>query len=198
MGGGEVYGEESGLVSEGVQWITLLGQNVNSYKGDLCHSEPFVCHPERSEGSEAQGKLREESRKQILRPEGFRMTESSSTFPELLKMLCQIEGLKRISFTTSHPQDATEELFRVIAQNPKISRRFHLPLQSGSNSILKRMKRLHTYQEYKVKIDLMHKIIPDISVTTDIITGFSGETEEDHQATMRALSEIHYDSAFIY
>ena len=60
------------------------------------------------------------------------------------------------------------------------------------------MKRLHTYQEYKVKIDLMHKIIPDISVTTDIITGFSGETEEDHQATMRALSEIHYDSAFIY
>lgn len=155
----EVYREASRLVSEGVKWITLLGQNVNSYRGE---------------------------------------ENGVTNFPQLLEMLCEIKELERISFTTSHPQDATEELFRVIAKNPKISRRFHLPLQSGSDRILKRMKRLHTYQEYKGKIDLMRQLIPDISVTTDIIAGFSGETEEDHQATLRALEEIRYDNAYIY
>jgi tRNA-2-methylthio-N6-dimethylallyladenosine synthase len=113
-------------------------------------------------------------------------------------MLCAIPCLERISFTTSHPHDATEELFRVIARNPKISRRFHLPLQSGSDRILKRMKRLHTYGEYKAKIDLLRSLVPDISVTTDIIAGFSGETEEDYQATVRALEEIRFGGAYIY
>ncbi|MBI4372468.1 MAG: tRNA (N6-isopentenyl adenosine(37)-C2)-methylthiotransferase MiaB [Candidatus Omnitrophica bacterium] len=119
-------------------------------------------------------------------------------FPELLEMLCGIEALERISFTTSHPHDATEELFQAIARYPKISRRFHLPLQSGSDRILKRMKRLHTYADYKTKIDRLRRLVPEISVTTDIITGFSGESEEDHEATKRALREIRYDSAFIF
>ena len=151
----EVYREASRLAAEGVKWVTLLGQNVNSYRGD-------------------------------------------ASFPELLEQLCQIEGLERISFTTSHPHDATEELFRVIARNPKISRRFHLPLQSGSNRMLKRMKRLHTFEEYREKITQMRKLIPHVSVTTDIIAGFSGETEDDHMATARALEEIRYDGAYIY
>lgn len=154
----EVYREAARLAGEGVKWITLLGQNVNSYMG----------------------------------------ASENVSFPELLEMLCGIDGLERISFTTSHPSDATEGLFRVIARNPKISRRFHLPLQSGSDRMLKRMKRLHTYQEFKDKIDLMRRLIPDISVTTDLIAGFSGETEEDHQATLRALEEIRFDAAFIY
>ncbi|OGX04297.1 MAG: tRNA (N6-isopentenyl adenosine(37)-C2)-methylthiotransferase MiaB [Omnitrophica bacterium RIFCSPLOWO2_12_FULL_50_11] len=157
----EVYREASRLVSEGVRWITLLGQNVNSYRG-----------------GELDGK--------------------AMLFPELLEMLCEIDGLERISFTTSHPHDATEELYRVIAQNPKISRRFHLPLQSASDRMLKRMARLHTFAEYTAKIDLMCELIPDVSVTTDIIAGFSGETEEDHEATKRALEEIRFDSAFVY
>ena len=152
----EVYREASRLVGEGVKWITLLGQNVNSYNG-----------------------------------EGI-------DFPELLERLCKIDGLERISFTTSHPSDATEELFQVIARNPKISRRFHLPLQSGSDRILKRMKRLHTYEDYKAKIDRLRELVPDISITTDIIAGFSGETEEDYRATRSALEEIRYDGAYIY
>ncbi len=119
-------------------------------------------------------------------------------FPELLDQLCGIEGLEKIMFTTSHPQDATEELYRVIARNPKISRRFHLPLQSGSDRMLKRMKRLHTFDEYRDKIEKMRAMIPEVSVTTDIIAGFSGETPEDHQATVRALEEIRYDGAYIY
>ncbi len=153
----DVYREASRLVSEGVKWLTLLGQNVNSYDG-----------------------------------------AGGVSFPALLDRLCEIEGLERISFTTSHPQDATPELYEVIARNPKISRRFHLPLQSGSDAVLKRMKRLHTYAEYKEKIDRMRSMIPDVSVTTDIIAGFSGETAEDHEATCRALREIRYDNAYIY
>ncbi len=171
----EVYREASRLVSEGVKCITLLGQNVNSYGSEEMPKSPRTVPEARASG-----------------------TGGQTNFPELLDMLCQIEGLERVSFTTSHPHDATEELYRVIAKNPKISRRFHLPLQSGSDRILKRMKRLHNYQEYKEKIDLMRQLIPDIAITTDIITGFSGETEEDFEATCRALREIQYDSAFIY
>ena len=159
----EIYREAARLAGEGVTWITLLGQNVNSYDG----AGPVA-------------------------------GVSGSNFPELLDMLCQIEGLKRISFTTSHPHDATEELYKVIARNPKISRRFHLPLQSGSDKVLKRMKRLHTFDEYAEKIRLMRELIPDISITTDIITGFCGETDEDHAASLRALELLRYDSAYIF
>ena len=170
----EVYREASRLVEEGVKWITLLGQNVNSYRSEGMSKSPRAVPDASAAGIEG------------------------SDFPQLLDMLCEIESLKRISFTTSHPQDATEELFKVIARNPKISRRFHLPLQSGSNKILKRMKRLHTYDEYKAKIDRLRELVPDIAVTTDIIAGFSGETEEDHEQTLKALSEIKYDGAYIY
>ena len=162
MPASEVCREARRLVESGAKWITLLGQNVNSYAG-----------------SAEQG-------------------TGTAAFPELLETLCQIDGLERISFTTSHPQDATENLFQVIARNPKIGRRFHLPLQSGSDRMLKRMKRLHTYAEYKSNIDRLRALVPEISITSDIIVGFSGETEEDHQATRHALEEIRFDSAFIY
>ena len=152
----EVCQEAKRLVADGAKWITLLGQNVNSYDG------------------------------------GHVM------FPALLEQLCEIKGLERLSFTTSHPQDATEELFQTIARNPKIGRRLHLPLQSGSDKILRRMKRLHTFAEYKAKIDRLRELVPDIAITTDIIVGFPGETEEDYQATKRALEEIGFDGAYIY
>jgi len=172
----EVYREASRLVDDGVRWITLLGQNVNSYDGR---------------------KAEDGRRKEGQNPSAAGL-HPSAAFPELLDTLCQIEGLERISFTTSHPSDATEELYRVIAKNPKISRRFHLPLQSGANPVLKRMKRLHTYEEFKQKIDSMRRWIPEISVTTDIIAGFCGETEQDHQDTLRALGELCFDDAYIY
>lgn len=158
----EVLSEAKRLVSNGVKWITLLGQNVNSYLAP----------------------------RDAVREKGL--------FPELLERLCQIEGLERLSFTTSHPSDATEELFQVIARNPKIGRRFHLPLQSGSDKILKRMKRLHNYAEFKAKVDRLRQLVPDIAITTDIIVGFPGETEEDYLSTKRALEGIRFDGAFIY
>lgn len=173
MPAGEVCREARRLVADGVKWITLLGQNVNSYAGQ----GPRTTHHESC-------------------PVGH--VPWTEPFPQLLERLCKIDGLDRLSFTTSHPQDATEELFQVIAQNPKIGRRFHLPLQSGSDHILKRMKRFHTYAEYKSKIDRLRELVPEISITTDIIVGFPGEADEDHAATRRALEEIRFDGAYIY
>ncbi|MBI3317008.1 MAG: tRNA (N6-isopentenyl adenosine(37)-C2)-methylthiotransferase MiaB [Candidatus Omnitrophica bacterium] len=175
----EVYREASRLAGEGVKWITLLGQNVNSYHGETLSA----------------GAPEHQSTRKLT---GDGCAGAPVTFPKLLDMLCQIEGLEMISFTTSHPHDATEELFQVIAKNPKISRRFHLPLQSGSDRVLKRMKRLHTYQAYKAKIDRLRMLVPDIAITSDIITGFPGETERDHEATVNALKEIRFDGAYIY
>ncbi len=123
---------------------------------------------------------------------------NSPAFPELLRMLNDIEGIELISFTTSHPEDAHEELFQAIRDCKKVSRRFHLPLQSGSDAILKRMKRLHRYAEFKAKVDRFRELVPDISLTTDIIVGFCGETEEDFEATKRAVREIEFDGAFIF
>lgn len=176
----EVYREASRLAGEGVKWITLLGQNVNSY---LSYEPRTMSH---------------EPGKSSMNFHGSWLPALGSSFPALLDTLCQINGLEMISFTTSHPQDATEELFQVIAKNPKISRRFHLPLQSGSNRILKRMKRLHTYEDYKAKLNRLRELVPDIAITTDIITGFSGETDFNHEETVKALEEIRYDGAFIY
>jgi len=173
----DVYREASRLVGDGVKWITLLGQNVNSYDGADEHAsfQPVQETPL----FEGQG--------------GKRVS-----FPELLDQLCTIDGLERLSFTTSHPHDATEELFQVIKKNPKISRRFHLPLQSGSDSVLKRMKRLHTFEEYYAQLQRLRELVPDVAITTDIITGFCGETDADFEATKRALGKVRYDGAFIY
>lgn len=183
----EVYREASRLVGEGVKWITLLGQNVNSYCGSGRHPEAAESGRRIPDG--------DPSLRHALRDSA---QDDGVSFPHLLESLCQIAGLERISFTTSHPSDATEELFQVIRRNPKISRRFHLPVQSGSDRVLKRMKRLHTYEDYKRKVVRLRELVPDISVTTDIIVGFSGEAEEDHLATRRALEEIRYDGAYIY
>jgi tRNA-2-methylthio-N6-dimethylallyladenosine synthase len=190
----EVFREAERLVSDGVKWITLLGQNVNSYCGTR---DTGIGN--RKEVSLRGGQGADEAISEIAALTLFARNDGNgATFPELLEMLCGIDGLERISFTTSHPQDATEELFQAVARNPKIGRRFHLPLQSGSDRMLKRMKRHHTYAEYKAKIDRLRALVPEISITTDIIVGFSGETDEDHAATRHALEEMRFDSAFIY
>lgn len=185
MTANEVYKEAERLVNDGVKRITLLGQNVNSYG--------------KTTASLREGEGADEVISEIAAFTPLARNDSKNvTFPQLLEMLCKIEGLERLSFSTSHPQDATRELFSVIRDNPKISRRFHLPIQSGSDKILRRMKRFHTYKEFKEKIDLLRKLVPGISVTTDIIVGFSGETKEEYLKTKKALEEIRFDGAFIY
>jgi tRNA-2-methylthio-N6-dimethylallyladenosine synthase len=146
------------LVKSGVQEVTLLGQNVNSYgiKEGLC------------------------------------------SFPELLKLVNEIEGLFRIRFTTSHPKDLSEELISSFADLEKLCSHIHLPVQSGSNSVLKRMNRKYTRELYLEKIDRLRKISPDIAITSDVIVGFPGETGDDFKATLDLVKEVEFDSLFTF
>lgn len=119
-------------------------------------------------------------------------------FTDLLFKLHEVNGIQRIRFVTSHPRDFSEKLISAIKELPKICEHLHLPIQTGSDRILKSMNRGYTYREYKGKIDLLRASIPDASITTDIIVGFPGESEDDFQLTVNALSEIRYDGVFAF
>ncbi len=124
--------------------------------------------------------------------------ENPVSFAELLKMVEQIEGLERIRFMTSHPKDLSDELIQVMKESKKICPHLHLPLQSGSSRILKIMNRKYTKEQYLALAQKLREEIPDISLTTDIIVGFPGETEEDFQETLDVVRRVRYDSAFTF
>lgn len=120
------------------------------------------------------------------------------SFAQLLKQLCKLEKLERIRFMTSHPKDLSDELIEVMASEPKICRHLHLPLQSGSTRILKKMNRQYTKESYLALVDKIRNAMPEISLTTDIIVGFPGETEEDFLETIDVVRRVRYDSAFTF
>lgn len=120
------------------------------------------------------------------------------TFAELLQEVEKIEGLERIRFMTSHPKDLSDELIEVMGKSKKICKHLHLPLQSGSSRILKEMNRHYNKEQYLTLVDKIRKAVPDIALTTDIIVGFPGETEEDFLETMDVVKRVHYDSAFTF
>ena len=124
--------------------------------------------------------------------------ESKTTFPELLKMVEDIDGLKRIRFMTSHPKDLSDELISVMKNSNKICTHIHLPLQSGSDRILKAMNRRYTKEDYLKLVDKIRTAIPDISITTDIIVGFPGETREDVLETVDVIKKAGFDNAFTF
>jgi tRNA-2-methylthio-N6-dimethylallyladenosine synthase len=125
-------------------------------------------------------------------------SEAGWNFATLLRNIAQIPGLRRVRFTTSHPRDFTEDIVRAIDENPVLCNHVHLPVQSGSDKVLARMQRLYTRDEYLRRIEWMKKSPRNISITTDIIVGFPGETEADFEATLRLLDEVHYDSLFSF
>ena len=120
------------------------------------------------------------------------------TFAQLLTEVEQIPGLQRIRFMTSHPKDLSDELIEVLALSSKICRHLHLPLQSGSTRILEKMNRRYTKEDYLMLVDKIREKIPDMAITTDIIVGFPGETEEDFLETMDVVEKVQYDSAFTF
>ena len=124
--------------------------------------------------------------------------ENPISFAKLLQEIEKIEGLERIRFMTSHPKDLSDELIAVMGQSKKICRHLHLPLQSGSSRILKLMNRKYTKESYLDLVDRIRKGCPDISLTTDIIVGFPGETEEDFLETMDVVEKVGFDSAFTF
>jgi len=123
---------------------------------------------------------------------------SDTNFPGLLKKINEIDGINRIRFVTSHPKDLSDELIHALKDMEKVCEHMHLPLQSGSTKVLKLMNRKYTYEDYTKKVEKLRKIIPEISITSDIIAGFPQETDEDHKETVKALTEIEFDGIFAF
>ncbi|MCR5149342.1 MAG: tRNA (N6-isopentenyl adenosine(37)-C2)-methylthiotransferase MiaB [Eubacterium sp.] len=164
----DILDEIKSLVADGVTEIMLLGQNVNSYGK----------------------KYMDESEKVKASPE--------YDFPELLNDVCKIEGIRRVRFMTSHPKDLSDRLIEAIKNNPKICRQMHLPVQAGSNRILKAMNRHYTREHYLEIIEKLRASVPDIGITTDIMVGFPGETEEDFLDTVDIVDRVGYDQVFTF
>ena len=164
----DVLEEVRSLAREGYKEIMLLGQNVNSYGVN------FLDESETIKNNPEYG------------------------FPELLEEVCSIDEIKRVRFITSHPKDLSDKLIDVIARNPKVARHIHLPFQSGSSAVLKKMNRHYTKESYLELVDRIKAKLPDISLTTDIMVGFPGETEEDFQDTMDVVRKVKYDQAFTF
>ena len=123
---------------------------------------------------------------------------SDTDFPGLLRKLDRIGGIARIRFVTSHPKDLSDDLIRAMSELPSVCSHIHLPLQSGSSTVLKRMNRRYSFSDYMKKISRLRNQIPGIAITTDIIAGFPGETDEDHQLTISALKQIEFDGIFAF
>lgn len=124
--------------------------------------------------------------------------EDPVSFAQLLREVEKVEGIERIRFMTSHPKDLSDELIRVMGESRKICPHLHLPVQSGSTRILRRMNRRYTKEDYLRLVEKIREAVPDISLTTDIIVGFPGETEEDFQETLDVVRKVRYDSAFTF
>lgn len=125
-------------------------------------------------------------------------SEDSSNIAELMRKICALDGDFRLRFMTSHPKDASDELLRAVAEEEKIVKHFHLPVQSGSDDVLRRMNRKYTSGHYLGIVEKLRALCPDISLTTDIIVGFPGETEEDFEATLELLRRVRYDMIFSF
>lgn len=155
------------LQARGYKEVTLLGQNVNSYRYEAGAS-----------GADAAGQ--------------------AVTFPELLRTVAEAVPDMRVRFTTSHPKDMSDETLRVIAEVPNVCRHIHLPVQSGSNRILKLMNRKYTREWYLDRVEAIRKIVPDCGLSTDIFVGYHSETEEDHRQSLDLMRLVGYDSAFMF
>ena len=151
-----IVSEARTLFENGYREVTLLGQNVNSYKcGEV-------------------------------------------GFPELMEMVAQVSPLLRVRFATSHPKDISDSLLEVMARYDNICKAIHLPAQSGSNEMLKKMNRKYTREWYLERVAAIRRYMPDCAITTDLIAGFCGETLEDHQQTLTLMQEVGYASAFMF
>ena len=170
--------EVADLHDRGYKEVTLLGQNVNSYAGEF--------------------KIKNEQLKIKNDGEGGAADGGKVTFPALLRLVAETFPDMRIRFTTSHPKDMSDETLEVIASHDNLCRHIHLPVQSGSDRILKLMNRKYTREWYMDRVAAIRRIIPDCSITTDIFVGYHSETEEDHQMSLSLMKEVGYDSAFMF
>jgi tRNA-2-methylthio-N6-dimethylallyladenosine synthase len=157
----DVLDEVATLVTQGVREVTLLGQNVNAYRGAMGDDE-------------------------------------TADLAFLIETIAQLPGIERIRYTTSHPREMTQRMFDLYAKVPKLVSHLHLPVQSGSDRVLAAMKRGYTTLEYKSIVRKLRAARPDISISSDFIVGFPGETEEDFEKTMKLIDEVGFDASFFF
>lgn len=164
-----IYNECKDLYDKGYREVTLLGQNVDSYRWNLT----------------SKGEIKDES-------------IPTTNFAELMESVAAISPDLRIRFSTSHPKDMTDEVLEVIAKHENICNYIHLPMQSGNSDVLQRMNRGYTREWYIDRIDAIRRIIPGCSISTDIISGFCDETDAEHQDTISIMKEVKWDFAYMY
>ena len=156
-----ILNEVRNLQQQGYKEVTLLGQNVNSYR--------------------------------FVNEEG-----QTIDFPQLLRLVAEAVPTMRIRFSTPHPKDMSDATLRVIAEVPNVCRHIHLPIQSGSDKVLKLMNRKYTVEWYLSRVKAIRELVPDCGLSTDIFVGYHGETEADHEESLRIMREVGYDSAFMF
>ena len=156
-----ILNEVRNLQQQGYKEVTLLGQNVNSYR--------------------------------FVNEEG-----ETVDFPQLLRLVAEAVPTMRIRFSTPHPKDMSDATLRVIAEVPNVCRHIHLPIQSGSDKVLKLMNRKYTVEWYLSRVKAIRELVPDCGLSTDIFVGYHGETEADHEESLRIMREVGYDSAFMF
>lgn len=156
-----ILNEVRNLQQQGYKEVTLLGQNVNSYR--------------------------------FVNDEG-----QTVDFPQLLRLVAEAVPTMRIRFSTPHPKDMSDATLRVIAEVPNVCRHIHLPIQSGSDKVLKLMNRKYTVEWYLSRVKAIRELVPDCGLSTDIFVGYHGETEADHKESLRIMREVGYDSAFMF
>ena len=156
-----ILNEVRNLQQQGYKEVTLLGQNVNSYR--------------------------------FVNEEG-----QTIDFPQLLRLVAEAVPTMRIRFSTPHPKDMSDATLRVIAEIPNVCRHIHLPIQSGSDKVLKLMNRKYTVEWYLSRVKAIRELVPDCGLSTDIFVGYHGETEADHEESLRIMREVSYDSAFMF
>src|SRR5690554_2148426 len=159
----DILTEVAGLAQQGVKEVTLLGQNVNAWRGPI------------AKGGDELG-----------------------DFAFLLECVAEVPGIERLRYTTSHPREMTQRVIDVYAKLPKLVSHLHLPVQSGSDRVLAAMKRGYTVLEYKALIRRLRAVRPDLSLSSDFIVGFPGETEEDFEKTMKLIEDVGFDTSFSF
>lgn len=164
----DIIEEAERFAKDDVTEVMLLGQNVNSYGVNYMEDSEMI------------------------------KNNPDYDFPDLLRDVCKVDGIRRVRFMTSHPKDLSDKLIEVIRDNPKVCRHIHLPIQAGSNRILKLMNRKYTKEDYLLLVDKIKKELPDVSLTTDIMVGFPGETEEDFLETVDVVDKVGYDQVFTF
>ena len=157
------------LFARGYREVTLLGQNVDSYRWNLS------------------------SKGEVKNPE-----EPTTNFAQLMEMVALVSPLLRVRFSTSHPKDMTDDVLEIMAKYENICPYIHLPVQSGNTDVLYRMNRGYSREWYMERINAIHRIVPNCAISTDVITGFCGETEEEHQETLSLMDFVEYDFAYMF